>query len=138
MADLPEVTVARRVVNTGETYTAQLACNIHAFPKAKVTFEKMQTTAAGESSWQPLAFEDKNNRFEIFRPTNAAAVAAAAAAAVNGSTAIPAGSSYVLKVKQVQGPQDFGNYRCKAENRLGATYSENITLTGTIHDNLTV
>lgn len=124
---LPEVTVARRVVNTGETYTAQLACNIHAFPKAKVTFEKMQTTAAGESSWQPLAFEDKNNRFEIFRPTNAAATAAA----VNGSTAILPGSSYVLKVKQVQGPQDFGNYRCKAENRLGATYSENITLTGT-------
>lgn len=73
-------------------------------------------------------FEDKNNRFEIFRPTNVAA----AATTVNGSVPIPPGSSYVLKVKQVQGPQDFGDYRCKAENRLGATYSENITLTGTV------
>lgn len=130
--DQPEITVSRTVVNTGETSTAQMSCAVNSYPKPKVTWEKEQNSD-GSSSWLPLVADGLNTRFEAVKLTVAASVAAAMAntAAGNGSVAVPTGPSYVLKVKQVQGPQDFGNYRCKAENKLGVTYSENIMLTGT-------
>lgn len=132
--DQPEITVPRTVVNTGETSTAQMSCIVNSYPKPKVTWEKEQNSD-GSSSWLPLVADGLNTRFEAVKLTVAAAAAAAAAmantAAGNVNVTVPAGPSYALKVKQVQGPQDFGNYRCKAENKLGVTYSENITLTGT-------
>lgn len=126
--DQPEITVPRTVVNTGETSTAQMSCAVNSYPKPKVTWEKEQKSD-GSSSWLPLVADGLNSRFEAVKLTIAAAMANTAA--LNGSVAVPAGPTYVLKVKQVQGPQDFGKYRCKAENKLGVTYSENITLTGT-------
>lgn len=123
----------RTVVNTGETYAAQMSCIVNSYPKPKVTWEKEQNSD-GSSSWLPLVADGLNTRFESTKVTATAAAAAmgtANTAAGNGSVAVPAGPSYVLKVKQVQGPQDFGNYRCKAENKLGVNYSEIIMLTGT-------
>lgn len=119
----------RRVVNTGETYTAQMACSVHAFPKPKVTWEKKTSTSAdGSESWQPLSANDgRDSRYEMTRPLSGSV---AAMNSGNASTT-PPGPTFMLKVKQVQGPQDFGLYRCRAENTLGVSYSEPISLTGT-------
>lgn len=110
----------RLVVNTGETYSAHLTCIVSAFPKPKVTWEK---EVNGSSTWKTLVHEGPDNRYEIIRQTNTAVTAA------NPGT-VPAGIGYLLKVKQV-GTQDFGRYRCFAENKIGSTRSEIITLTGT-------
>lgn len=122
---VPDVVVSKPVVNTGETYTAQMACSVHAFPKAKVTWEKQQS-ANDESSWQSLVSDGPNSRFDMSRPNAGPSTAQSS----TNSSAVPIGPKYVLKVKQVQS-SDFGQYRCKAENIQGVTYSEAITLTGT-------
>lgn len=126
--DQPDVVVSQRVVNTGETYTAQMACSVHAFPKPKVTWEKKQSSADGSESWQLLnTNEMRDSRYEMTRqPSNVAAVLNS-----GNASATPPGPTFLLKIKQVQGPQDFGQYRCRAENTLGVSYSEPISLTGT-------
>jgi hypothetical protein len=115
--------VPRPVVNTGETYPAVLTCTVNSFPKPKVSWEKEMIAADNSSSWKQLVNDASNGRYEFIRQMNAAV------AAGNGS-AVPAGTNYILKVKRVESSQDFGRYRCIAENRVGSTYSELITLTG--------
>lgn len=130
----PDIVVPRLIVNTGETYTAQMACSVQAYPKVKVTWEKEVLNPNGPPSSIPVVAEGPNGRYDIpnkpLPPSNV----------LQGSgnaTATPAGPTYVLIVKQVQGPQDFGRYRCRAENRVGVSYSDYITLTGTnIHNPL--
>lgn len=117
------MTVPRLVVNTGETYTAVLTCIVHSFPKAKVTWEKEIIGANGSSMWKKLVNEDSNGRYEFFRQPNPAAAA-------GNRTTVITGTNYIMKVKQVMGPQDFGRYRCSADNRVGNSYSDLITLTG--------
>lgn len=114
--------VPRLIVNTGETYPAILKCTVNSFPKPKVTWEK-EIIASNQSSWKQLINNESNGRYEFIRQPNTAIVAG------NGST-VPAGTNHIMKVNNVQGPQDFGRYRCLAENRVGLTYSEPITLTG--------
>lgn len=125
---MPDIVVPRLVVNTGETYTAQMTCSVQAYPKVKVTWEKEVLTPNGPPSSTPVVVEGPNSRYEISRlPPSLNAFQGSG----NASTATPPGPTFVLKVKQVQGPQDFGRYRCRAENRVGITYSDYITLTGT-------
>jgi len=103
-------------------------CYVHSHPKPKVTWEKEQISASGSSSWQPVTADEKNSRHE-FPKLNAAAKSLQRNGG-NSSTG-QIGQSFGLKVNKVQGLQDFGNYRCKAENKLGTSYSGNILLTGT-------
>lgn len=111
------MTVPQSIVNTGETYQALITCSVLAFPKPKVSWEKELITTSG-SSWQSLIVDSANSRYVISRlPTP-----------LHNSSLL--GPSYSLKVKQVQGPQDFGRYRCVAENKYGVSYSDPITLTG--------
>lgn len=123
----PEIVVPRLVVNTGEGDAAQMACSVQAYPKVKVTWEKEIVNANGPQSSAPVVAEGPNSRYDISRQTISSS---SLQGLVNAST-IPYGPIFVLKVKQVQGPQDFGRYRCRAENRVGAAYSDYITLTGT-------
>lgn len=113
--DPPEITVRQPVVNTGETYTAQLVCTVHAYPKVKVTWEKEQANEDGLVSFTQLSTDNINKQYELFRPKD------------NSSKS---GYNHGLKIKSVQGPKDFGRYRCKAENKIGYAYSPYITLTG--------
>lgn len=124
--DQPEVTLHRHIVNTGETYSANLYCTVHSHPKPKVSWDK-QTILNDASSWQPIAVDNpQSSRYEAFKvPANSTGLQGTG----NGSS-LPAGPNYALKVKRVEGQRDFGNYRCKAENKLGITYSEPILLTG--------
>jgi len=123
----PDIVVPRLVVNTGETYTAQMACSVQAYPKVKVTWEKEVLTPNGPPSSTPVVVDGPNSRYDTSRQS-------ATQNTFQGSgnaTSMPAGPTFVLRVKQVQGPQDFGRYRCRAENRAGISYSDYITLTGT-------
>lgn len=123
----PEIVVPRLVVNTGEGDTAQIACSVQAYPKVKVTWEKEILNANGPQSSVPVVVDVPNSRYEISRQSTSSSLFQGS---VNAS-AIPAGPTFILKIKQVQGPQDFGRYRCRAENRVGVAYSDYITLTGT-------
>lgn len=128
--DKPEVTVLQNVVNTGETYTADIWCYVHSHPKPKVTWEKEQLSMVGPATWQPINTNEKDSRHEIPKPS-----AAAKSLQRNGgnSSTGSVGQGFGLKVKKIQSLQDFGNYRCKAENKMGTSYSNNILLTGTNH-----
>lgn len=100
-----------------------MVCSMNAFPKPQVTWERQQITDSGEL-WQPLVVEVPNSRYTVGRlPSQLNAI--------NGSAGMTKAASYMLKVKQVQGPQDFGRYRCRAENKIGVSYSDSIMLTGT-------
>ncbi|XP_022177691.1 neural cell adhesion molecule 1-like isoform X2 [Myzus persicae] len=121
---LPEIVVPRLVVNTGETYDAQMTCIVQAFPKVKVTWEKEILTPNGPPSSTPVAADSPHSRYETTRlPASHNTIS-------GNATTIPAGPTFLLKVKKVDGPQDFGRYRCRAENRVGISYSDYITLTG--------
>jgi len=122
----PEIVVPRLVVNTGETYDAQMACSVQAYPKVKVTWEKEIPNENGPQSSIPVITDGPNSRYEVFRQSSISHSLQGS----GNSTAMPVGPTFVLKVKQVQGPQDFGRYRCRAENRVGVAYSDYITLTG--------
>ncbi|XP_027849832.2 neural cell adhesion molecule 1-like isoform X1 [Aphis gossypii] len=122
----PEIVVPRLVVNTGEGDVAQMACSVHAYPKVKVTWEKEILNANGPQSSAPVVAEGPNSRYDISRQS----ISSSSFQALVNTSAIPVGPTFVLKVKQVQGPQDFGRYRCRAENRVGVAYSDYITLTG--------
>lgn len=122
----PEIVVPRLVVNTGEGDAAQMACSVQAYPKVKVTWEKEILNANGPQSSAPVVAEGPNSRYDISRQSISSSLFQGS---VNTS-AIPAGPTFVLKIKQVQGLQDFGRYRCRAENRVGVAYSDYITLTG--------
>lgn len=108
--DKPEVTVPKSVVNTGETYNAHLLCNAQSRPKSKVTWEKEQLSADGSSRWEPVVTDTANKRY---------------------TTKGSGGQNFALVVNSVSGQSDFGNYRCRAENKVGVTHSGNILLTGT-------
>lgn len=123
----PEIVVPRLVVNTGEGDVAQISCSVQAYPKVKVTWEKEILNANGPQSSAPVVAEGPNSRYDISRQSIPSSLFQGS---VNTS-AIPAGPTFVLKIKQVQGLQDFGRYRCRAENRVGVAYSDYITLTGT-------
>ncbi|XP_060855803.1 neural cell adhesion molecule 1-like isoform X1 [Metopolophium dirhodum] len=123
---LPDIVVPRLIVNTGETYTAQMACSVQAYPKVKVTWEKEMLTPNGPASSTPVVAEGPNSRYDTSRQSSAQNTFQGS----GNATAMPAGPTFVLRVKQVQGPQDFGRYRCRAENRVGISYSDYITLTG--------
>jgi len=125
----PEIVVPRLVVNTGETYVAQMACSVQAYPKVKVTWEKEILNENGPQTSIPVVTDGPNSRYDVSRQSS---THHPVQGSVN-STAMPVGPTFVLKVKQVQGPQDFGRYRCRAENRVGVAYSDYITLTGTIY-----
>lgn len=121
--DPPEITVRQPVVNTGETYTAQLICTVYSYPKAKVTWEKEQINADGSSSFVQLSMDNLNKQYESFRPKDISQ-------GLRNASSVPVGHNHGLKIKQIQSPKDFGRYRCKADNKLGHAYSEYITLTG--------
>ncbi|KAL4135037.1 hypothetical protein QTP88_006703 [Uroleucon formosanum] len=123
---LPDIVVPRLIVNTGETYTAQMACSVQAYPKVKVTWEKEVLTPNGPPSSTPVVIEGPNSRYDSSRQSATQNTSQGS----GNATAMPAGPTFVLRVKQVQGPQDFGRYRCRAENRAGVSYSDYITLTG--------
>lgn len=132
-AVLPDIVVPRLIVNTGETYTAQMACSVQAYPKVKVTWEKEVLTPNGPPSSIPVVVEGPNSRYNSSRLSATQNTSQGS----GNATAMPAGPTFVLRVKQVQGPQDFGRYRCRAENRVGISYSDYITLTGTnIHSSV--
>lgn len=107
------------IVNTGETYDAQLICSVLAFPKVKVTWEKELINENGSSSFIQLPTDNAQKQYETFRPKEPIQNS------VN-STEV----SYGLNVKRIKSSNDFGRYRCKAENKLGQAYSDYITLTG--------
>lgn len=123
----PDIVVPRLVVNTGETYTALMACSVQAYPKPKVTWEKEILSANGPPSSTTVVPEGPNSRYDTFRQP---AATHNSFQGLGNTTAMPAGPIFVLKVKEVQGPQDFGRYRCRAENHVGVSYSDYITLTG--------
>lgn len=120
--DKPEVTVRHPIVNTGETYTAQIVCTVHAYPKVKVTWEKEQINEDESTAFMQLATDNPSGRYETFRPKEVVQ------SSENASMVSP-GHSHGLKVKRIVA-KDFGRYRCKAENKLGSAYSDFITLTG--------
>lgn len=112
--------VPKSIINSGETYQAVMTCSVLALPKPKVTWEKELINGNG-LSWMPVHVESANSRYTLSRLP----------APTQNSTLVSMGPSYSLKVKQVQGPQDFGRYRCVAENKFGISRSAPITLTGT-------
>jgi hypothetical protein len=123
---VPDIVVPRLIVNTGETYTAQMTCSVQSYPKVKVTWEKEMLTPNGPPSSTPVVAEGPNSRYDMSRQLASQNTFQSS----GNATAMPPGPIFVLRVKQVQGPQDFGRYRCRAENRVGVTYSDYITLTG--------
>lgn len=110
----------RRVINTGEDCTAQITCMVRSLPKPHITWEKEQTNSTGD--WKALIIDVPNSRYNVSGPRSSPNV-------INGSVG-SAGPSYVLTVKYVEGRQDFGRYRCRAENKIGVSYSDYIMLTG--------
>lgn len=90
-----------------------------------VSWQKEQTDANRSSSWLAVNTNEHNSRYSMSR------IASPSAQNVSGNSSVaPTGPSYVLNVENVQGPKDFGRYRCRAENALGVVHSIPISLTG--------
>lgn len=113
----PDINVPRQVVNAGVAHGVEITCIIHSNPKPKVTWEKEQTEDSSKISWQTL-MPEQNGQYSMQMSKM--------------QTANISHPTYKLVVKKVQGKQDFGRYRCRAENKIGVTISDPITLTGTL------
>ncbi|XP_050426130.1 contactin-5-like isoform X2 [Adelges cooleyi] len=109
----PEIVVPKATVNTGETYSAILTCTVRSHPKPKVSWEKDQVPIQAQPTVQGSA---DGSRYEINRQLGGG----------YGN-----GNSYQLKIKHIRPTDDFGKYRCRAENKYGVVYGEDIVLTGT-------
>ncbi|XP_050531301.1 hemicentin-2-like isoform X2 [Daktulosphaira vitifoliae] len=99
----PEIEVPKTIVNTGETYTATLACIVHSFPKPRVSWLKND---------QPIEVIGTrvNSKYEDSRESGT--------------------NTYKLIIKHINSAEDFAIYRCRAENKHGFVVGDPILVTG--------